>query len=267
MINQEAIRDAALRIDEVYRSKQQIPQLSIEHSELDIADAYAIQSAWADLRIAAGRKVIGHKIGLTSKAMQRTSQINEPDYGVLLDDMIIPDGSDIPVADFVEPRIEVELAFVLGQSLHGANCTIFDVLRATEYVIPALELIDARIQRFDKATGRPRKVVDTIADNAASAGIIMGGRPIRPFDVDLRWVCALMSRNAVIEESGVAAAVMNHPANGIVWLVRKLAAFEVTLQAGQTFLSGSFTAPLAARAGDTFNVDYGPLGAIACRFV
>ncbi len=266
-LDRQAIEDAAIRIDGVYGSKQQIPQLSLQYPGMTIADAYAVQQAWVDLRLASGRRVIGHKIGLTSKAMQRTSQIDEPDYGVLLDDMRFPDGSDIPVDRFVELRVEVELAFVLGRPLRGPDCSIFDVLTATDYVIPAIELIDARIQRFDPASGRPRKVLDTISDNAASAGLVMGGRPIRPLDVDLRWVSALMSRNGVIEDSGVAAAVLNHPANGLVWLANKLAAFGVGLQAGQTVLSGSFTAPLAARPGDTFHVDYGALGALSCRFV
>jgi 2-oxo-hept-3-ene-1,7-dioate hydratase len=266
-LDKQAITAAAERIDGVYRSKEQIPQLSLEHPGMDLQDAYAIQSAWVDLRVAGGRRIIGHKIGLTSKAMQRTSQIDEPDYGVLLDDMQFADGTDIPVSRFVELRVEVELAFVLGRPLRGPDCTIFDVLSATDYVVPAIELIDARIQRFDPGTGRPRKVLDTISDNAASAGLVMGGRPVRPNDVDLRWVCALMSRNGVVEDSGVAAAVMNHPANGLVWLANKLAAFGVGLEAGQAILSGSFTAPLAARAGDTFHVDYNTLGSLSCRFV
>ena len=267
MLSMDAVRAAAMRIDEVYRTKRQIPQLSLQYPAMTIADAYAVQSAWVAHRVASGRRLLGHKIGLTSKAMQRTSQIEEPDYGVLLDDMAYPDGGDIPIDRFVELRIEVELAFILARPLRGPHCTLIDVLAATECVIPAIELIDARIERFDPATGRPRKVLDTIADNAASAGLVMGGRPVRPFDEDLRWVGALMARNGVIEDSGVAAAVMNHPANGVAWLANKLASFDVALQPGQPILSGSFTAPLAARAGDVFHIDYGRLGSLSCRFV
>ena len=180
--------------------------------------------------------------------------------------MFFREGSEIPTDRFIVPRIEVELAFVLARPLSGPNCTIYDVLSATDYVTPALELIDARIQQVDPQTKSTRKVFDTIADNAANAGIIMGGRPFKPMDVDMRWVSALLYRNGVIEESGVAAAVLNHPAYGIAWLANKLHPLGITLQAGQVVLAGSFTAPVPARKGDTFTVDYGPWGSISCYF-
>lgn len=261
------VEDAARRIHEAERTGVQIRQLSLQYPDMTIDDAYAVQRAWVAVKIAEGRTLKGHKIGLTSRAMQQSSQIEEPDYGDLLDDMFFRDGSDIPMSRFVVPRVEVELAFILGKPLRGPNCTIFDALDATEYVIPAIEIIDARIEQFDRDTKRPRKVMDTISDNAANAGIVMGGRAIRPMDVDLRWVSALLYRNGVIEESGVAAAVLNHPANGVAWLANKLAPYGTTLEAGQVILGGSFTRPTQARAGDTFHVDYGPLGSIACRFV
>jgi 2-oxo-hept-3-ene-1,7-dioate hydratase len=231
-----------------------------------IEDAYAVQRAWVAKKIADGRKPIGHKIGLTSRAMQRSSNITEPDYGTLLDDMLFPDGQDIPIERFIVPRVEVELAFILKDRLEGPNCTIFDVLSATDYIVPAIEIIDARIQQVDPATGVTRKVFDTISDNAANAGIVLGGRPVKPMDVDLRWVSALLYRNGVIEDSGVAAAVLNHPANGPAWLANKLAPYGETLEAGEIILGGSFTAPVPARAGDSFHVDYGPLGSISVRF-
>ena len=199
--------------------------------------------------------------------MQRASNITEPDYGLLLDDMVFPDGQDIAADRFIVPRIEVELAFILRDRLTGPGCTIFDVLSATDYVIPAPEIIDARIQQIDPQTQATRKVLDTISDNAANAGIILGGRPVKPLELDLRWACALLYRNGVIEESGVAAAVLNHPANGVAWLANKLAPHDVVLEPGQIILSGSFTAPIPARPGDTFHVDYNQLGAIAVRFV
>jgi 2-oxo-hept-3-ene-1,7-dioate hydratase len=258
---------AAKRIHEAERSRTQIKQLSLQHPGMTIEDAYAIQREWVAVKIAEGRVLKGHKIGLTSKAMQYSSQISEPDYGDLLDDMFFSDGSDIPMSRFIVPRVEVELAFILGRRLSGPNCTIFDVLAATDYVIPALEIIDARIHQIDPDTKAPRKVFDTISDNAANAGIVLGGRPMRPLDVDLRWVSALCYRNGVIEQSGVAAAVLNHPANGVAWLANKLAAHDIVLQPGQVILGGSFTAPVPARAGDTFHVDYGNAGSIACRFV
>lgn len=267
MLSHDQIRAAARRLHDAEHERRQIRQLSLEYPEITIEDAYAIQRCWVEMKLAEGRKLKGHKIGLTSRAMQMSSQIDEPDYGSLLDDMFFNDGADIPVSRFIVPRVEVELAFILGRPLSGPGATLFDVYDATEYVIPALEIIDARSQSIDPDSQRPRKVFDTIADNAANAGVVLGGRPIRPRELDLRWVAALMYRNGVIEESGVAAAVLNHPANGVAWLANKLSPFDVELKAGQVILAGSFTRPVPARAGDTFHVDYGPLGAISCRFV
>jgi 2-oxo-hept-3-ene-1,7-dioate hydratase len=267
MLDKKTIDALARRLNEAEKSRKQVRQFSLEHPSMTIEDGYAIQRAWVALKIAEGRRLKGHKIGLTSKAMQYSSQIDEPDYGDLLDDMFFADGSDIPMSRFIVPRVEVELAFVLAKPLHGPNCTIFDVLGATDYVVPAVEIIDARIHQIDPETKVPRKVFDTISDNAANAGLVMGGRPVRPLDVDLRWVAAVCYRNGVIEESGVAAAVLNHPANGIAWLANKLAPHGVTLEPGQVILGGSFTRPVPARPGDTFHVDYGSLGCISCHFV
>jgi 2-oxo-hept-3-ene-1,7-dioate hydratase len=261
------IAELAERLDAAERSRKQVRQFSLEHPDITIEDAYAIQREWVRMKLAAGRTLKGHKIGLTSRAMQRVANIEEPDYGALLDDMVFMDGRDIPVERFIVPRVEVELAFILKDRLSGPDCTLFDVLSATDYVIPAIELIDARIELVDPETKAPRKVFDTISDNAANAGIVLGGRAVKPMEVDLRWVCALLYRNGVIEDSGVAAAVLNHPANGVAWLANKLHPHGVTLEPGQIILGGSFTAPVAARAGDTFHVDYGPLGAISVRFV
>jgi len=267
MLTQDIIQDTARRLHQAEQQGEQIRQISLDYPDITIEDAYAIQRCWVEMKLAEWREIKGHKIGLTSRAMQMSSQINEPDYGTLLDDMFFNDGSDIPTSRFIVPRVEVELAFILGKELKGPNITLFDVYQATDFVIPALEIIDARSQSIDPASGRPRKVFDTISDNAANAGVVMGGRPVKPSELDLRWVSALMYRNGVIEESGVAAAVLNHPANGVAWLANKLAPFDVSLKPGQVILGGSFTRPVPARAGDTFHVDYGPLGAISCRFV
>jgi 2-oxo-hept-3-ene-1,7-dioate hydratase len=266
-LDPQTIAQLARRLDAAERERQQIGQFSLEHPEMTIADAYAIQRAWVELKLASDRKVIGRKIGLTSKAMQRTSNITEPDYGTLLDDMNFEPGGDIDISRFILPRVEIELAFVLKAPLEGANCSILDVLNATDHVVPAIEIIDQRIQPVDPETGRTRKVFDTISDNAANAGIVLGGRPVRPDAVDLRWVSALGYRNAVIEESGVAAAVLGHPASGPAWLARKLAPYGERLEAGEIILGGSFTAPIAASHGDVFHFDYGPLGSIAFRTV
>lgn len=261
------VEDMAARLDEAERTRTQIDQFSLEYPEMTIDDGYAIGREWVRQKIAAGRKPIGKKIGLTSRAMQRSSNVTEPDFGTLLDDMLFMDGHDIPVERFIEPRVEVELAFILGRPLEGPNCTIFDVLAATEYITPAIEIIDARISRIDRATGVTRKVYDTISDNAANAGVVLGGRPVKPDAVDMRWISALLYRNGVIEESGVAAAVLNHPANGPAWLAKKLAPHGERLEPGEIILGGSFTAPVFAKAGDSFHIDYGSLGAISVRFV
>lgn len=256
----------AAMLDKAERERRQLPQFSLANPDMTIADAYAVQRAWTAAKLAAGRVAIGHKIGLTSRAMQRSSNIAEPDYGLLLDDMLFADQQDIPFDRFIVPRVEVELAFRLKAPLEGPGLTIFDVLDATDYIVPAIEIIDARIEQVDKATGATRKVFDTISDNAANAGLVLGGSPVRPADVDLRWVSALLHRNGVIEESGVAAAVLGHPAHGPAWLANKLAPYGERLEAGEIILGGSFTAPVPAARGDTFHADYGPLGSIAVRF-
>ncbi|WP_325984805.1 2-oxo-hepta-3-ene-1,7-dioic acid hydratase [Pseudomonas protegens] len=267
MLSPSDIQEAAARLNAAERSREHIGQLSLQYPAISIEDAYAIQRSWVEQKIRDGRKLVGHKIGLTSRAMQVSSNITEPDFGALLDDMLFDEGSDIPFQRFIVPRVEVELAFILGKPLKGPHCTLFDVLDATDWVIPALEIIDARIQQVDPQTQATRKVFDTISDNAANAGVVMGGRAVRPGDVDLRKVPAVLYRNGVIEESGVSAAVLNHPAKGVAWLANKLAAYDVGLEAGQIILGGSFTRPVAARPGDVFHVDYDQLGSIACRFV
>ncbi len=267
MFDQQRIEQLAAELQQSEKTRVQVEHFSKRFPGMTIEDGYAVSRAWVKMKLAEGRTVRGHKIGLTSRAMQLSSNITEPDYGTLLDDMFFAEGGDIPMSRFIAPRVEVELAFVLGKRLEGPNVTIVDVLKATDYVIPAIEIIDARIEQFDRHTKAMRKVFDTISDNAANAGIITGGRPVKPDAVDLRWVSALLYKNGVIEESGVAAAVLNHPANGVAWLANKLAAWGECLEAGETVLGGSFTRPTPAVAGDTFHADYGPLGAIAFRFV
>jgi 2-oxo-hept-3-ene-1,7-dioate hydratase len=247
-------------------SRTPIRQLSLDYPDMTIEDAYAVQRILVELKVADGRKVKGRKIGLTSKVMQRAVSIDEPDYGALFDDMFVSDGGRVALGRFIRPRVEVELAFVLGEKLAGPDVTLFDVLRATEFVTPALEILDARVQMSDPETGHLRTIVDTIADNAADAGIVLGGRVVRPMDVDLRWVAALLMRNGTIEESGVAAAVLNHPANGVAWLANRLAPHGVRLERGEVILSGSFTKPVFAEPGDTFVADYGPLGTVSVAF-
>jgi 2-oxo-hept-3-ene-1,7-dioate hydratase len=267
MLSTNIVRLLAQRLYQARKDRVQLRHFSLEHPGMTIEDGYAIQSEWVRMEIADGRSVKGRKIGLTSRAMQQASQITEPDYAPLMDDMFFATGSDLPFDRFIAPRVEVELAFVLRSPLQGPGVTIFDVLRATDYVTPALEIIDARIEQFDRDTRAPRKVFDTIADFAANAGIVVGGLPVKPDAVDLRWVGALLYKNAVIEETGVAAAVLNHPAAGVAWLANKIAPHGETLRSGDVVLGGSFTRPTSIARGDVLHADYGRLGSISLRFV
>jgi 2-oxo-hept-3-ene-1,7-dioate hydratase len=227
---------------------------------ITIEDSYAISADVCQRKIKNGAKLIGHKVGLTSKAMQRSSMIDEPDYGYILDDQMIGDGAKVPHANYCKPRVEVELAFVMGKRLEGPGVGLADVLRATEYVIPAIEIVDARL-------ADPRKIVDTVADNGAAAGIALGGRPVGPMDVDLRWVGGIMYRNSEIEETGLAAGVLGHPALGVAWLANKICQLGHAMEPGHIVLAGSFTRVVFAQKGDTLHADFGPLGGIAVQFV
>jgi len=266
MLSEDTIESLALELQRARQTRTALRHFSQRFPLMTVDDGYAIQRAWVALELATGRSIKGRKIGLTSRAMQLSSQIDEPDYAPLMDDMFFASGGDIPIDRFIAPRIEVELAFILGRPLQGPGVTLFDVLSATEYVSPAIEIIDARIEQFDRDTKAPRKVFDTISDFAANAGIVLGGRPVRPLDVDLRWVGALLHKNGVIEETGLAAAVLNHPGHGVAWLANKIAPHGERLNAGDVVLAGSFTRPTNAVRGDSLHADYGPLGSISFRF-
>ena len=259
MMSEADRRKAAESLLEAERTCKPVVQLSTTWPGITIDDAYAIQSLVNQLKVEAGARVRGHKVGLTSKAMQLSSQIDEPDYGVLMEDMFFDDGVTLPHARFCVPRVEMELGFVLSKPLRGPNVGLLDVLAATEWVVPSIEIIDARVQN-------PRKIFDTVSDNGAAAAVVIGGRPVRPTDVDLRWVSGLLYRNEQIEESGVAAAVLGHPAMGIAWLANKIARFGSQLEPGHFTLSGSFIRPVWANPGDTLRADFGPLGSVAVRF-
>lgn len=265
-LSKEAIRQAARNLYDAEQRRVQIQALTSQYPDISMDEAYAVQSAGIGLKLDAGDRRIGYKIGLTSRVMQRSMKIDSPDYGVLLASMELPDGGTIETARFTDPRIEVELAFVLKDRLFGENLRVTDVLNATDYIVPALELISARSFRVDPDSGYVRKIQDTIADNAANAGIIMGGNPIRPGATDLRRVGGILYRNAEIEETGLAAAVLNHPANGICWIAKRFAPHGVALEPGDILLSGSFTAPVKVQAGDSIVVDYGDLGTVSCHF-
>jgi 2-oxo-hept-3-ene-1,7-dioate hydratase len=275
MFSPELIAQLAAELQQSQQTRTPVEHFSRRHPGMTVEDGYRIGRAWVELQKTEGRKVIGHKIGLTSRAMQISSQIDEPDYGTLLDSMLYTAQAgevlEIPVKDFIAPRVEVELAFVLKAPLAGPNVTVEDVLAATDYITPAIEIIDARIEQFDRHTKVMRKVYDTISDNAANAGIVIGaGDPA--FKADPRatnrpWCGAILRQNGAVEETGLAAGVQGDPAIGIAWLANKLAPWGESLQAGEIVLAGSFTRPVAARAGDLFEADYGPLGCLRFKFI
>src|SRR6202142_870449 len=260
MLSEADRKKAADILMAAQKERKQAVQLHVTFPGITIEDSYAISTEVAQRKIASGAKLIGHKVGLTSKAMQRSSMIDEPDYGYILDDQMIADGAKVKHADYCKPRVEVELAFIMGKRLIGPGVGLADVLRATEYVVPALEIVDARLQD-------PRKIFDTVSDNRAAAGIVVGGRPVGPLEVDLRWVGGIMYRNAEIEETGVAAGVLGHPALGVAWLANKIGQHGVPPEAGHLVLAGSFTRVVFARKGDTLHADFGQLGGIALQFV
>ncbi len=275
MLTDEQIRQLAAELHESERSRTPVGHFSKRFPDMTIEDGYRVGRAWVAMQIGQGRKVIGHKIGLTSRAMQISSQIDEPDYGTLLDSMLYTAQAgevlDIPAANFIAPRVEVELAFVLKAPLQGPNVTVEDVLAATDHITPAIEIIDARIEQFDRQTRVMRKVQDTISDNAANAGLVigMGDHAYRadPHTTNRPWCGAILRLNGAVEETGLAAGVQGDPAIGIAWLANKLAPWGERLEAGEIVLAGSFTRPVAARAGDLFEADYGPLGCLRFRFV
>jgi 2-oxo-hept-3-ene-1,7-dioate hydratase len=242
------------------KARKQAVQLSKTWPHITMEDAYAISAEVARRKAEGGARLIGYKVGLTSKAMQRSSQIDEPDYGYLFDYMMVADGGRIAHENYCLPRVEIELAFILGKPLKGPGIALPDVLRATEYVVPAIEIVDARIQD-------PRKIFDTISDNGAAAALAIGGRPVAPLEVDLRWVGGIMYRNSEVEETGVAAGVLGHPALGVAWLANKLGTLGITLEPGHLVLAGSFTRVVHAKKGDTLHADFGSLGGIAVQFV
>ncbi|HEY0938731.1 MAG TPA: 2-oxo-hepta-3-ene-1,7-dioic acid hydratase [Steroidobacter sp.] len=266
MLTPALIDQLAQELDASEKSRTQVEHFSKRFPTMTLQDGYAISRAWMKLKLAEGAVVKGHKIGLTSRAMQQASQINEPDYGTLLEEMFFEPG-DIPTDRFIAPRVEVELAFILKDRLDPEGVSVERVLAATDYIQPAIEIIDSRIEQFDRHTKAMRKVYDTISDNAACAGIILGGRKVRPSEVDLPWCGAVLRQNDVVEETGLAAGVQGHPAVGIAWLAQKLAPWGEALLPGHVVLAGSFTRPVTAKRGDVFDADYGVLGRFKFTFV
>lgn len=257
---------AAKDLLEAEQSGRQTGLLSLRFPQMDMDDCYAIQSQLIGAKQRQGRKVIGWKIGLTSRAMQQALGIDIPDSGVLFDDMRFDAGATVPAGRFIQPRVEAEIAFVMKAPLSGETVDRAAVLAATDHVAPSLEILDTRILRQDPKTGQPRKIFDTISDNAANAGVVLGDARHAPDTVDLRWTGAIVCRNGEVEETGLGAGVLNDPVESVVWLARRMATYGQRIEAGQIILSGSFIRPIECPPGTTIDADFGPFGQVALHF-
>ncbi|MEM7243654.1 MAG: 2-oxo-hept-4-ene-1,7-dioate hydratase [Pseudomonadota bacterium] len=262
----DQIQAAAQMLFEAEASRVQCGLLSVAYPEMDLDDAYAVQAALVDLKLKTGVEIIGWKIGLTSRAMQQALNITTPDSGVLFGDMLFPSAGLVPKGRFIQPRIEAEIAFVMKSDLKGADVTRNDVIGATDYVCPSLEILDARILRADPESRTARIITDTVSDNAANAGIVLGEHQHAIDAFDLRWVGAIVRRDDVVEETGLGAGVLDDPVKGILWLVHRLAQYDQGIRAGDIVLSGSFIRPLEAPSGSRFEADFGAFGAVAIDF-
>ncbi len=248
------------------KTGQQIGLLSLRHPGMTMDDAYEVQNASYRAKLAEGRAVIGWKIGLTSKAMQAALNIDIPDSGILFDDMLFETGATVPKGRFIQPRVEAEIAFVMKTAVGGADVTRDDVIAATDYVAPSLEILDTRILRKDPETGKARIITDTISDNAANAGVVLGAERHAVDAHDLRWVGAITSRDGEVEETGLGAGVLNDPALSVVWLARRMAQYGQTIEPGHIILSGSFIRPVECPPGASIHADFGEFGCVDIAF-
>ncbi|MGD9525220.1 2-keto-4-pentenoate hydratase [Pseudonocardia sp.] len=253
-------RDLAGELWDADRTAVPIPPLTDRHPDLGLEDAYAIQTVNVERRVADGRRIVGRKVGLTSRPMQQLLGVDEPDFGVLTEDMIVEDGDEVDLARLVQPRVEAEMAFVLGRDLAGPGVSTATALAAIAGVLPAIEIVDSRVADWKI------KLVDTVADNASSGLLVMGGK-LTPVDrVDLRLVGVVVSRGGEVLHTGAGAAVLGNPARCVAWLANKLGAFGSGLRAGDVVLPGSPHAMVTVVPGDTFRAEFAHLGAVTVRF-
>jgi 2-oxo-hept-3-ene-1,7-dioate hydratase len=257
---------AAADLLEAEKTGQQIGLLSLRHPGMLMDDAYEVQNAIYRAKLAEERKVIGWKIGLTSKAMQAALNIDIPDSGILFDDMLFETGATVPKGRFIQPRVEAEIAFVMKDAIGGADVTRDDVIAATDFVAPSLEILDTRILRKDPETGKARIITDTISDNAANAGIVLGAERHAVDAHDLRWVGAITACNDEVEETGLGAGVLNDPVESVVWLARRMAQYGQTIEPGHIILSGSFIRPVECPSGTHIHADFGEFGKVDISF-
>lgn len=259
-LSESRIEELATALYEAERERRPIPPLTEKYPQMTPEEAYAVQLKNIRRKLAQGRRVVGKKVGLTSRAMQQMLGVDQPDYGHLLDDMAVADGGVVALDRLVQPKVEAEIAFILKRDLQGPGLTVEDVMAATESLAPAIEIIDSRIRNWQI------KLADTIADNASSGLFVLGEQRTPVDTVDLRLVGMVLSRNGEVALTGAGAAVLGHPAVAVTWLANKLAEFGITLKAGEVILSGSLSAALGVSAGDKMRAEFAHLGSVSVTF-
>ena len=260
-LSEEIIQETARELYAAEKQRHTLRPLTERYPDITTGDAYRIQLSLIELKRADGAKVVGKKIGLTSKPMQKMLNVDQPDYGHILDNMIVQEGDRLSAKELIQPKVEPEIAFILDRDLKGPGVTAVQVLAATRFVLPALEIIDSRIE------GWKIKLCDTIADNASSARVILGGPPRQVHQIDLRLIGMVMEKNGEMIQTGAGAAVMNHPANAVAWLANAIGQFGVTLEAGEIVMPGAISAAVDVAVGDLIRASFGDLGTVSVKFV
>ena len=260
-LTQEQIRKEAQELRKAEREKMTLRPLTERYPNIEPPEAYRIQLALIEMKKANGAKVVGKKIGLTSKAMQKMLSVDQPDYGHILDNMVLQDSAVFTVRELIQPKIEPEIAFILDENLKGPGVTPIQVLAATRFVVPALEIIDSRIE------GWKIRLCDTIADNASSARVVLGGSPKRIDQVNLKLVGMVLEKNGEIIQTGAGAAVLGHPAAAVAWLANAVGEFGVSLEAGEIIMPGALCAAADVSAGDLVQASFDGLGTVSVRFI
>jgi 2-keto-4-pentenoate hydratase len=260
-INRDQIANEGQELLRAEQTKAVLRPFTEKYPTISQEEAYAIQLAFIELKKIAGAKVVGKKIGLTSKAMQKMLNVDQPDYGHILDDMVLQDGAQFRVAELIQPKIEPEIAFIMDRDLKGPGVTPMQVMAATRFVVPALEIIDSRIE------GWKIKLCDTIADNASSARVVLGSSPRRVDDRDLKRVGMILEKNGDIVQTGAGGAVLGHPAVAVAWLANAVGQFGVSLNAGDIVMPGALCGAVDVAAGDLLQASYDGLGTVSVRFV
>jgi 2-keto-4-pentenoate hydratase len=254
------IEKFAAQLIEAEQTRVGIDPLTTSDPEISIDEAYYIQLQNIKKKLVEGQKIVGKKIGLTSVAVQKMLGVDEPDYGHLLDSMVVENGGTIDIKTMLQPKIEGEIAFILKKDLNGPNVTVLDVLQATDYVVPAIEIVDSRVQDWKI------KLQDTVADNASSGLVVLGGKPTKIEDIDLELIGMVLMQNGEVTNTGVGAAALGNPASCVAWLANRLADYDITLKAGEVILSGALSSMVVARSGDNFTARFAHLGQVSVNF-